>query len=119
VANYGDGTIRKFTADGSGSIFASGLNFPTSIAIFPGLNLWSATPILLKNPSIQTNGAFQFQLTENSGLAFMVLATTNASLPLTNWTSLGSVVEISPGSYQFADPHATNITERFYQVVAH
>lgn len=117
VANSVSGTIEKFTSDGSGSVFASGLGLPTSIAIFPGLNLWSAKPILLKNPS-RTNGVFQFNLTENPGLAFAVLATTNASLALTNWTALGRITEISTGFYQFTDQQATNGPQRFYRVVA-
>jgi hypothetical protein len=44
-----------------------------------------------------------------------VLATTNASLPLGNWTSLGAVTEISPGQFQFSDSQATN-TQRYYRV---
>jgi sugar lactone lactonase YvrE len=47
VANSGHGNIIKFTPNGSASIFASGLNSPTSIAIFPGQNVWSATAIKL------------------------------------------------------------------------
>ena len=36
VANHDNGTIEKFTSGGIGSVFASGLNSPSSIAIFPG-----------------------------------------------------------------------------------
>jgi hypothetical protein len=117
VANLGNGTIVKLTPDG-GSVFASGLNSPTSIAVFPGLNLWSATPITLSNPKTVTNGMFQFDLHENLGLTLTVLGTTNVSLPLTNWTALGSVSEVSPGMYRFVDTQATNFSQRFYRVVA-
>jgi hypothetical protein len=44
VANSGNGNILMFTPDGNSSVFASGLTSPTSIAIFPGQNVWSATP---------------------------------------------------------------------------
>ena len=60
-----------------------------------------------------TNGAFQFGFTNSVGALFGVLATTNLSLPLTNWTALGGVAEISPGQFQFTDPQATNSDAAF------
>ena len=48
------------------------------------------------------------------GALFGVMATTNLSLSLTNWTALGGVVEIAPGQFQFTDPQATN-GGRFYR----
>lgn len=116
VANSGNGTIQKFTTNGTGSVFASGLNSPSSIAIFPGLNVWSATTIKLANPKTLPNGIFQFDFFDNPGLSFTVLATTNLSQPKTNWTALGGVTEISPGQFQFTDPQATNNLQRFYQI---
>jgi hypothetical protein len=62
----------------------------------------------------QVNGAFQFNFTNSPGALFAVLATTNLSLPLTNWTQLGGVVEVTPGQFQFTDPSATNNAQRFY-----
>jgi len=118
VANSGNGTIQKFTPGGVSSVFASGLNAPASIAIFPGLNVWSAKAIQLINPALLPGGVFQFGLVENAGLVFNVLATTNMATALTNWTALGSTTEISPGQYQFADPQATNSGQRFYRIVA-
>jgi hypothetical protein len=116
VANSGNGTIEKFTPEGIGSVFASGLNSPSSIAIFPGLNLWSATAIKLNNPTILPGGVFQFDFIDNPGLVFAVLGTTNASLSLTNWTVLGGTTEVSPGLYQFTDPQTTNNLQRFYRL---
>jgi len=46
----------------------------------------------------------------------VVLATTNVSLPSSNWTALGGVTEISPGQFQFTDPHAANFGQRFYRL---
>jgi sugar lactone lactonase YvrE len=116
VANAGSGTIVKITPGGTGSVFASGLSGPTSIAIFPGLNVWSATGISLSNPQTTSIGTFQFAFADNPGLAFTALGTTNASKSLTNWTMLGAVTEVSPGQYQFSDPQATNTGQRFYRI---
>jgi hypothetical protein len=116
VANAGNGTIVKITSGGTGSVFASGLSGPTSIAIFPGLKVWSAMGISLSNPQTTLSGTFQFAFTDNPGLAFKALGTTNASLPLANWTISGAVTEVSPGQYQFSDPQATNGGQWFYRI---
>jgi hypothetical protein len=50
------------------------------------------------------------------GALFDVLATTNLTLPLINWTTLGAAVEITPGQFQFTDPQATNNPQRYYLV---
>ena len=65
-----------------------------------------------------TNGAFQFSFTNSQGVSFGVLASTNASLPLSNWTTLGDTTEVSPGQYQFTDAQATNSPRRCYRVRA-
>jgi len=44
------------------------------------------------------------------------LATTDLSLPLSNWTALGSPVSIGGGLYQFTDSTAVNYSRRFYQL---
>ena len=38
------------------------------------------------------------------------------TVPLTNWTTLGSGVENSPGQFQFIDLQATNLPQRFYRI---
>lgn len=48
---------------------------------------------------------------------FTALTSTNAALPLSNWTVLGNVSGISSGQYQFTDSAATN-GEQFYEVVS-
>jgi hypothetical protein len=116
VANSLTGTILKFTPDGTGSVFASGLNSPTSIAIYPGLNVWSATPIKLSNPTISSTGALQFSFVENLGLSFTVLASTNALSSTAAWSVVGDATEAAPTQYQFTDPQATNYPQRFYRV---
>jgi hypothetical protein len=60
------------------------------------------------------NGSFQFNFTNSVGAVFGALASTNVSLPLSNWVALGGVTEISPGQFQFTGPQATNSSQRFY-----
>ncbi|PYI82478.1 MAG: hypothetical protein DME26_17505 [Verrucomicrobia bacterium] len=62
------------------------------------------------------NGAFQLGFTNLSGATFTALATTNITLPSSNWTVLGPATEIVPGQFQFTDPAATNFPWRFYQI---
>jgi hypothetical protein len=59
---------------------------------------------------------FQFSFTNNVGALFGVLAATNLSLPLSNWTTLGGAVEVSPGDFRFTDPDAINSSQRFYRL---
>ncbi|MEI6077458.1 MAG: SMP-30/gluconolactonase/LRE family protein, partial [Verrucomicrobiota bacterium] len=115
VANSGAGNILKFTPAGAVSVFASGLNLPTSIAIYPGLNGYTTTPVQLINTTRLTNGAIQLNLSEPGGLTFGVLAATNATMPLSNWTTIGSFNEVSAGQYQFTDTQATNSAQQFYR----
>ena len=63
------------------------------------------------------SSGFQFSFTNAPGLDFTVLQTTNITLPGTNWTSLGSATEISPGQFQFTDSQPVT-SERFYRVQA-
>jgi sugar lactone lactonase YvrE len=116
VANSLTGTILKFTPDGTASVFASGLTSPTSIAIYPGLKVWSATPIRLGKPTVLSNGALQFSFVENLGLSFTVLASTNASSSIADWSVAGVATEAVSTQYQFTDTQATNYPQRFYRV---
>jgi WD40 repeat protein len=79
-------------------------------------NSIAATLIRIINPTRLPGGAFQFGFTNTPGAGFTALATTNLSLSLSNWSVIGSVPEISPGVFQFADPQATNSPRRFYRV---
>ena len=62
------------------------------------------------------DGSFQFAFTNSVGAVFGAFATTNLSLPFTNWAALGGAVEVLPGQFQFTDPQATNNSPRFYRV---
>jgi len=72
------------------------------------------TEILLVNAGT-TNGSFQFSFTNTPGAVFGVLASTNIALPLSNWTALGGVTELSPGNFQFTDSQPPP-DQRYYRV---
>src|SRR5262249_33431943 len=74
------------------------------------------TPIQLTQMAATINGAFQFSFANTPGATFTVLATTNVSLPLSNWTVLGPVSEGPPGQFQFTDTQATNHPARLYRI---
>ena len=61
------------------------------------------------------NGTFQITFTNAPGLGFVVLASTNIALSVTNWTVLGAPTESPAGQYQFIDSAAGN-QQRFYRV---
>jgi hypothetical protein len=73
-------------------------------------------PFALTGVKKLNGGSCQFVFTNIMGAPFSVLAVTNLSLPLSNWTSLGAVTDSPPGQYQFADPQAANGAQRFYRV---
>jgi hypothetical protein len=68
------------------------------------------------NVMMNSNGAVQLQFTNVIGAPFSVFGSTDLSLALTNWTSLGPALEISPGRFQFTDIDTTNFAQRFYRV---
>jgi hypothetical protein len=61
------------------------------------------------------NGTFQLNFTNTPGTTYTVLATTNLTLSVTNWTVLGTTTETLAGQFQFTDSQATNAL-RFYRV---
>ena len=76
------------------------------------------TAPVLKNPTYQINNTVQFSFTNQPGLTLTVLATTNLTLPLAQWTVLGAPLETFPGNYQFTDPATKNSPPRFYRVIS-
>ena len=98
-------------------------NGTTNDVYSPGQVLWSLATIppvptiSLINAKRLDDGSFQFALTNQPGTLLRVLTSTNLSLPLTNWTSLGFAPEISPGQFEFNDPSAASDPNRFYQVI--
>jgi hypothetical protein len=62
------------------------------------------------------DGTFQLVYTNTPYGTNTVLTSTDMTVPLTNWTALGSGTEVLPGQFQFIDSQATNIPQRFYRV---
>ncbi len=116
-----------FNGGGSNELMAGTRRFSTGIAargrIFvaadnrvyafklPSANV---TAINLVSPTMLPNGAFQFGFTNTAGLNFTVLG--SPDLSSTNWSTMGTATEVSPGQYQFTDPQTTNSAARFYRV---
>jgi hypothetical protein len=82
-------------------------------------NTWAeATPLQTTFSTSLTSlgqsgdGTFQFTYTNSSGQSGSIYASTN----LTNWISIGTGTQISPGMFQFIDSTATNYPRRFYQL---
>lgn len=65
------------------------------------------------------DGFAQHEFTNANLVSFTVLASTNTSLPRSNWSILGPPVPIGGISYQFTDPAATNSAQRFSQLWWH
>jgi hypothetical protein len=61
-------------------------------------------------------GAFKVAFTNYSDIPFTMLASTNLALPLSQWSSLGSVTDAPPGTYSFSDTQVTNNAHRYYRV---
>ena len=62
------------------------------------------------------NGAFRFAFTNPAAATFTVLATTNISVPASNWTLLGTLTTSGSGIYEFTDTNAVIYPRRFYQL---
>jgi uncharacterized repeat protein (TIGR03803 family) len=73
-------------------------------------------PFALANPVVLPAGAFQLSFSNTPGVSFTALAATNVSLPLSNWTVLGSFTEAPPGQFQFTDSQPAAAGQRYYRV---
>jgi len=94
------------------TVFVNGI--PGSSAILNITSSVPTAPVILAAKKL-VNGSFQFAFTNSPGDVFGALATTNPALPLSNWTALSGVTEVSPGQFQFSDSPSTN-SKRFYRV---
>jgi DNA-binding beta-propeller fold protein YncE len=76
------------------------------------------SPPTLTGLQMLGSGAFQFAFTNTPSAVFTVVSTTNLSLPLCDWTVVGSPVEIPAGVYQFTSQPTTNVSQIFYGVIS-
>jgi hypothetical protein len=102
----------------SGKVLVAGGFFGGSLT---NAELYTSTasvvvPIILTGATVLLNGAFRFDFTNTPGASFTALSTTSLSLPLTNWTVLGSPTNVALGLFQFTDLQATNSPRRFYGI---
>lgn len=74
----------------------------------PGIKSAHVTGTLL------ANGNLQLTFTNLAATSFSVLATTNLTTPLSDWTVLGTAVEYPVGKYNFVDTQPAG--QRFYRV---
>jgi len=72
-------------------------------------------PVVTSTSKI-AGGSLQLIFTNTPYVTNTVLASTDLTLPLSSWTSLGSATEVSPGQFQFADAQAANYSQRFYSI---
>ncbi len=113
-----DDVTNFFTVDERGYLRLSGAH--VDMGAVEAQYAPSNNPPLLNASRHNTSGpgSFQFSFTNAADADFTVLASTNLALPLTNWTILGNIPEITPGQYQFGDTGMTNWSQRFYRVVS-
>ncbi len=78
----------------------------------------ASTPSQLTGFAKLGDGTFQLSFTNQTGASFRVLATTDLSLPGSNWTFIGFATESPPdsGLFQFTDAQAANNVQRFYRI---
>jgi hypothetical protein len=73
------------------------------------------TPPSLGGVSVSTTG-FKFTFTSTPGLGYTVLGTTNVTLALSQWQSLGHPTEGPTGHYQFTDIRTPDSPAFYYTV---
>ena len=123
---YSTGAGTNLTVLFDGSILTRANNDTTWKRLGSNTGLGSAwqqvviavTSPALKNTARLVNGSVQFGFTNQPGMTFTVLTSTNVALPLAQWTPLGAPVESPAGTYQFTDSAATNYARRFYRAVS-
>jgi hypothetical protein len=128
VSGFGNSVVRYVDAGAS----AAATTLATVIATAPTNNLnyngivfdsiasaaAPSLPLTLISPKVLVGGAFNFSLTNTSGLNLKVYAAANIPAPPGDWTLFGVMTESPSGSgqYQYTDPQATNSPHRFYEV---
>jgi len=95
------------------TVFVNGIPSTSSVV---NLSVPIPTSPALTHARRLTGGAFQFEFSNAVGALFGVQASTNLTLPLSQWKALGSVTEVSPGQFQFTDRGTTTNQQRFYRV---
>lgn len=135
IGSEGDQRLHAFNGDTGAVVYSGGASnelmagthhFNTAIAARGRIYVANdnkvyafsvpVAPIVLTNVGVLPGGMFQFSFTNYPGVGFTAFSSTDPSLPFANWTRLGLVAEVSPGSFQFTDPEGTSGGSRFYRV---
>jgi DNA-binding beta-propeller fold protein YncE len=74
------------------------------------------TPPTLTGARMLASGVLQFAFTNTPNASFTVLSSTNLSLPLSNWTVVGTATNTGGGQFQFTSQPTTNDPQRYYSV---
>jgi hypothetical protein len=90
--------------------------FANGIPSAPSLLLVGAPSLAWDTIAVLADGSCRLTFTNLPNFGFSVLASTDVTSPLTDWTLLGAATEISPGHYQFIDLLAPAYPHRFYRI---
>ena len=89
------------------TLLGQAINVTQDAAVYP--------PVII-NPSMPTNGVFQFGFTNGTrGATYSVLFTTNVTTPMSSWIVIGTALQVGPDLWQFTDNSASN-NARFYRI---
>lgn len=108
------------TPDSYDAFVSDGMVLPISAADILTLDVLGYNGPGLAAPQLAgarlPNGSFRLAFVNTPGTTFTVLASTNITLPPTNWTILGTAIEGPIGQFQFTDAPPSAQDQRFYQV---
>jgi DNA-binding beta-propeller fold protein YncE len=117
ITGVADGVVSfSFTTNAgaarTGHITLLGLSVP----IMQVSQAMIGTPPALTSVQMLGGGVLQFAFTNNPNAVFTVLSTTDVSLPLSEWTAVGSPAYAGSNVFQFTSQPTTNDQQRFYTV---
>jgi hypothetical protein len=101
------------------AVFAGTASFGTNVVAITGQRQCApaaAQPRITLVRPVVTNGRFQFDFTNTTGLPVTLYATTNQALPLSQWETLSAPQDLGGGLYRFTDPDTANHPQRFFQI---
>jgi sugar lactone lactonase YvrE len=95
----------------------SGPNRRANITLLgQSIQIFQASPLNFLNPTMPSNGVFQFAFSNFANSSFTVLSTGNLLLPMSNWTAIGPASNIGPNLFEFTDTNPPTDSQRFYRV---
>jgi streptogramin lyase len=103
----------SFTANSGATRTANITVLGQSVPITQQITL---TPPIITGIKLLSNTVFQFSFSNTQSTNFTVIASTNLSAPLSNWTVLGAPSNIAANSFQFTSQPVSNNPQRFYRI---